>query len=225
MSVAANDGSCCPMRDAANQCDPTDIWVVRSVEVTLRDPATDLPIAGVAPRIFPCQQREATTAFDLPSGTYAIGLAADVFDGAGNPAPSAVPPPEVHTIVRGDVVNLQVIEIGVHPLPVSGAGPFPCRWRAADGYLLSMARVDLRRWAACRALKPGRGVMAPMRRADGRLRCRASAVGGGARSARCVPHLVLTPAHGARLGAVAARHQWLRRAHLRRVSCSTARRC
>ena len=28
-----------------------------------------------------------------------------------------VPPPEVHTIVRGEVVNLQDIEIGVHPLP------------------------------------------------------------------------------------------------------------
>jgi hypothetical protein len=126
MSTAANDGSCCSDLDPAKQCAVSSIWVVRAVSVTLRDPTTGQPIEGVAPKTFPCQKREDTTAFDLPSGSYAIGLTAPAFDGAGNPAPSEVPPPEVHTIVRGDVVNLQDIEIGVHPLPSSSpAVPLP----------------------------------------------------------------------------------------------------
>ncbi len=115
--VRANDGSCCSDLDVAGNCQPTSIWVVRSVSVTLRDPSTGVPVSGIAPRQFPCDRRESTTAFDLPAGTYAIGLSADVFDGSGNPAPGVVPPPEVHTIVSGEVVNLQDIQIGVQPLP------------------------------------------------------------------------------------------------------------
>jgi hypothetical protein len=126
MSTAANDGSCCSDLDQAKQCAVVSIWVVRAVTVTLRDPTTDEPIAGVAPRMFPCEKREETTAFELPSGTYAIGLTAEVFDGAGRRVPGVVPPPEVHTIVRGEVVNLQDIEIGVHPLPsASPSVPLP----------------------------------------------------------------------------------------------------
>ncbi|HWE27564.1 MAG TPA: hypothetical protein VHB97_06145 [Polyangia bacterium] len=121
MSARASDGSCCSDHDQARQCLPTSIWVVHSVSVVLRDPSTDEPVAGVAPRTFPCDKRESTTAFDLPAGTFAIGLTADIFDGAGNPAPGVVPPPEVHTIVRGEVVNLQDIEIGVQPLPSTGS--------------------------------------------------------------------------------------------------------
>ena len=123
--VAANDGSCCSNRDTTGNCDATSIWVVRSVSVTLRDPTTDVPTPGVMPRQFPCDKRESTTAFDLPTGTYAIGLSADVFDGMNNRAPSVVPPPEVHTIVRGDVVNLQDIQIGVQPLPTGNRVPLP----------------------------------------------------------------------------------------------------
>ncbi len=117
MSAGANDGSCCSDVNGSHMCDPTSIWVVRSVSVVLRDPTTGVPAPGIAPRTFPCDDRESTTAFDLPEGTFAIGLTADVFDGAGNPLASIVPPPEVHTIVRGEVVNLQDIEIGVQPLP------------------------------------------------------------------------------------------------------------
>jgi hypothetical protein len=119
MSAAANDESCCAALDPARQCDPTSTWVVRSVSVILSDPASGEPAPGIAPRTFPCEKRESTTAFDLPAGTYAIGLSAQVFDGGGKPAVGVVPPPEVHTIVRGEVVNLQDIEIGVQPLPSS----------------------------------------------------------------------------------------------------------
>jgi len=124
MMVAASDGTCCS--DVfANSCSSISIWVVRSVSVTLRDPSTGLPVAGVEPRTFPCKQRESTTQFDLPVGTFAIGLSADAFDGEGKPVPSVVPPPEVHTIVRGEVVNLQDIQIGVQPLPSGRPVPLP----------------------------------------------------------------------------------------------------
>lgn len=127
MSAAANDGSCCAELDNSGNCAVTAIWVVRSVSITLRDPSTGEAIAGVASPTFPCKNRESTTAFDLPPGTFAIGVCAAVFDGRGAPAPSAVPPPEVRTIIRGEVVNLQDVEIGVQPLPSTGVGvPLPC---------------------------------------------------------------------------------------------------
>ncbi|HEX6835196.1 MAG TPA: hypothetical protein VF334_01420 [Polyangia bacterium] len=125
MSVAASDHSCCSDLDNAGNCLATSTWVVRSVSVTLRDPSTDQRVPGIEPRQFPCDKRESTTAFDLPPGTYAIGLCADVFDGMGNRAPGVVPPPEVHTIVRGEVVNLQDIQIGVQPLPPGVPVPLP----------------------------------------------------------------------------------------------------
>ena len=125
-NARSNDGSCCSDHDPARNCAVDSIWVVRAVSVVLRDPSSDEPIPGIEPRTFPCEKRESTTAFDLPEGRFAIGLGADVFDGHGNPAPGAVPPPEVHTIVRGEVVNLQDIEIGVQPLPSSAPGvPLP----------------------------------------------------------------------------------------------------
>jgi hypothetical protein len=127
MSAGVNDHSCCSDRDSAGNCPVTSTWVVRSVSVTLRDPSTDQPIAGVGPRVFPCDKRESTTAFDLPEGTFAIGLTADVFDGENHPAPHVVPPPQVHTIVRGEVVNLQDIQIGVQPLPTGNRVPLPPR--------------------------------------------------------------------------------------------------
>jgi hypothetical protein len=117
-SVAANDGSCC-LDQAAHACTAANAWIVRDVAITLRDPSTGEAIdvtAEVKPK--QCRTRETTTDFVLPVGTFAIGLQANVFDGAGHPAPVQIPPPEVRTIVRGEVVNLQIIEIGVNPLPL-----------------------------------------------------------------------------------------------------------
>ena len=126
-TARSNDGSCCSDHDPSKNCDASSIWVVRSVSVILRDPVTDAPVPGIDARTIPCAQRESTTAFDLPAGTFAIGLSACVFDGMNHPEPSIVPPPEVHTIVRGDVVNLQDIEIAVQPLPSTPSGvPLPC---------------------------------------------------------------------------------------------------
>ena len=117
MMAAANDGSCCSNVIAGGICDSSSIWVVRSVAVVLQDPTTGVPEPGIPPVQFPCEKRESTTAFNLPPGTYAIGLDAAVFDGQGNPAPFVVPPAENRTILKGEVVNLQDIEIGVQPLP------------------------------------------------------------------------------------------------------------
>ncbi|HEX8951115.1 MAG TPA: hypothetical protein VF945_04685 [Polyangia bacterium] len=125
-SVAAVDGSCCSDLDPSHNCQVFSTWVVPFVSVTLRDPSTAQPVPGIDTRTFLCERRESTTAFVLPAGTFAIGLSADVFDGRGNPAPGVVPPPEVRTIVRGEVVNLQDIQIGVQPLPAArGAVPLP----------------------------------------------------------------------------------------------------
>lgn len=120
-----NNGACCSDHDEARNCAVSSIWVVPSVSVILRDPSTDDPIPGIEARTFLCEKRESTTAFDLPAGTFAIGLAVAVTDGMGKPVPAALPPPEVHTIVRGEVVNLQDIEIGVQPLPTGPGAPLP----------------------------------------------------------------------------------------------------
>jgi hypothetical protein len=113
--AATNDGSCCRQPHPAGLCDFSAEWVVRDVSITLRDPTTgELVLAGEP---FKCSTREKTTRFVLPTGTFAIGLDAAVFDGHGAPVPVYLPPPEVRTIVRAEVVNLQIIEVGVHPLP------------------------------------------------------------------------------------------------------------
>ena len=113
--AATDDGSCCRPPHPAGQCDFSAEWVVRNVSITLRDPTTgELVLAGES---FKCSQREKTTKFVLPTGTFAIGLDAAVVDGHGMPVPVFLPPPEVRTIVRAEVVNLQIIEVGVHRLP------------------------------------------------------------------------------------------------------------
>lgn len=114
-SVAANDGKCCVVQEA-HACSLLNPWIVRTVGITLYDPASGAAVLAVEPK--PCKTRETTTDFVLPVGTFAIGLSADVVDGAGVAAPVQVPPPEVRTIVRGEVVNLQIIEVGVNPLPL-----------------------------------------------------------------------------------------------------------
>lgn len=112
-----NDGLCCD-RDfaSAGACGAGNAWIVRTVAITVRDPTSGASVLDLPAS--PCTKREETTNFDLPEGDFAIGITADVVDGQGNPAASQIPPPEVRTIVRGEVVNLQIIEIGVNPLPL-----------------------------------------------------------------------------------------------------------
>jgi hypothetical protein len=113
--LVANHGYCCRLRDQNSDCTADNAWVVQTVGIVLSDAATGGFVEDVSP--FNCNSRERTTKFVLPAGSFAIGLEAVVVDGNGARAPVALPPPEVRTILKGEVVNLQVIEIGVHPLP------------------------------------------------------------------------------------------------------------
>jgi hypothetical protein len=110
-------GACCrlPHDGVGGQCGFDAEWVVHTVNITLRDPTTgELVLTGEP---FKCTTREKTTEFILPTGTFAIGLDANVTNGHNQPVPVFLPPPEVRTIVRAGVVNLQIIEVGVHRLP------------------------------------------------------------------------------------------------------------
>jgi hypothetical protein len=120
--VKAGDGSCCRCHTqaiCATQDDCVNTWQIESVTVELADATTGAPIASNLPS-FPCSLREKTTGFTLTPGTFAISLAArnQIGDGMNVPAPVSLPPPSVRTVIRGDVVNLDVIEIGVNPLPL-----------------------------------------------------------------------------------------------------------
>ena len=118
--VKASDGACCIFRDSkTGLCLPSNTWEIESVSVNLADATTGAAVpTGLPP--FECSLREKTTAFVLPPGTFAISLGATnvVGDGMNVMAPTALPPPSVRTIIRGEVVNLDVIEIGVDPLPL-----------------------------------------------------------------------------------------------------------
>src|SRR4051794_12619017 len=77
--TATDDGSCCRLPHPRGQCDFSANWVVRTINITLRDPTTgELVLVGDP---FRCSQREKTTEFVLPTGPYAIGLDAVVQDG------------------------------------------------------------------------------------------------------------------------------------------------
>jgi hypothetical protein len=117
--VKAADGSCCNQRDAtSNLCLPSNPWIIESVNIVMGEATTGTPIQTPL-KPFACSLREKTTPFVLQPGTFAVSLAAtnDIGDGMNVPAPVALPPPSVRTITSGDVVNLDVIEIGVNPLP------------------------------------------------------------------------------------------------------------
>jgi hypothetical protein len=87
--------------------------VVRDLRIVLSNPSTNEMVPSPS---FLCEFGEHTTQFTMPTGLWFIGLFARVEDGAGRPVPWTVPPPEMHTIVKGDIVNLQEIEVGVNPL-------------------------------------------------------------------------------------------------------------
>jgi hypothetical protein len=117
----AADGSCCRFRDQSNLCEPGNVWVVHNVQLVLTNPITgeDVPLPGDgSDGTFLCSQRERTTQFDIQPATYAMSLTALVTSGTGMPTHGEFPPPQMDTVVSGDVVNLQAVEIGVNPLPV-----------------------------------------------------------------------------------------------------------
>ncbi len=123
--VQAANGDCCYYRDTqTNQCTAANAWEIQNdMRIVLADPSTGtvVTLAQPLPPFF-CSLREKTTAFIVPPGTYAVSLTVTNIDGSGQAAPVALPSPSVREIIAGDVVNLDVIEIGVNPLPLPGPG-------------------------------------------------------------------------------------------------------
>ncbi len=103
---------CCRVEDKT--CNSSN-WLVYEVYVVLANAETGVAMdLGSEEPIAPCAARELTSKFDLPTGTWAISLAANASD-MGTPV--VTPAPQLRDIESGAVVNLDVVEIGVDPLP------------------------------------------------------------------------------------------------------------
>jgi hypothetical protein len=115
-------GVCCPIAPG-DVCAPENAWIVDSVHIVLGDPDSGGPIPGIADKlVYPCSEREATTGWTLPVGRYAVSLSAAAHDGNDQPVQAATPAAEVRDLTAGGVVNLQVIEVSVDPLPLPAVG-------------------------------------------------------------------------------------------------------
>ncbi len=109
-SLASGDGTgaceCAADNDACKACP----WRVQSVKLVVQDPLTLAPApVDEVDVTFPCRVREATTRFAIPEGRWALSLKA--FEQGTTPAP------DVRDVKRGQINNLDVIEISVCPLP------------------------------------------------------------------------------------------------------------
>jgi hypothetical protein len=112
-------GVCCPIANN-DVCTEQNAWIVDGVQIVLRDPATgdinrDPHLGNFSYR---CAEREATTDWSLPVGRWAVSLIAQAHDYNGMTVQAATPAPEVRDLTAGGVVNLQVIEVAVDPLPL-----------------------------------------------------------------------------------------------------------
>jgi hypothetical protein len=119
----AEIGVCCPIA-ANNICDARNAWIVQDVQIVLADPATgDVNMdPHLAQFSYHCAEGEATTDWSLPVGRWAVSLSARAHDVAGKPVQAATPAAEVRDLTAGGVVNLQVIEVAVDPLPLPTPG-------------------------------------------------------------------------------------------------------
>ncbi len=115
-------GVCCPIA-RGDLCTTENAWIVDSVHIVLGDPNSGDPIPVIADNlVYPCSEREATTGWTLPVGRYAVSLSAAAHDGNDQPVQAATPAAEVRDLTAGGVVNLQVIEVAVDPLPLPAMG-------------------------------------------------------------------------------------------------------
>src|SRR5262249_46872257 len=115
------DGKACSL--TGTSC--ADSWTVHRVRLVIADPTTGMEMlpAGDTRVEFACRQREATTPFELTPGTFLMSLRGfDPCRAAPNDE-GVTPAPTVRTIKKAEVVNLDVIEIGVRPLPRGGQVP------------------------------------------------------------------------------------------------------
>ena len=93
-------------------------WEIDLVRLLIVDPEdpTVVPIDPEKAK-FLCNQREATTPFQIKPGRYALSLASFTVAGGVETRTGATPAPTVRTIKQAEIVNLDVVEIGVHSIP------------------------------------------------------------------------------------------------------------
>jgi hypothetical protein len=111
--VGQSDGSCAHVEADMS---PVSSWRIFKVRLVLADASGELPKDDRL--IFKCSVREAVTPFTLPLGTFAMSLRA-VDENDDIDTSVITPAPAVRTIRRGEVVNLDVVELGIHPQPLA----------------------------------------------------------------------------------------------------------
>lgn len=112
----------------SGDCAPEYGWTVHRIEVELTEETTDQPMLKGDPRlVFNCSSREATTPFIIPPGNYAIRLRAvdpTRQSATGESCVEGHTPPAVTRRVRqGDIVNVDVVEVGILFPPAAGSCP------------------------------------------------------------------------------------------------------
>lgn len=106
-------GACCEAAGGNKACAGQPGWRVTRVRVVIADPSTGVEISNPPSGLdATCSARELTTPFTLTPGLFAITLRA--FDPA---APDVVeaesPSPEIRTVRKAEIVNLDVVELSV----------------------------------------------------------------------------------------------------------------
>jgi len=115
----AADGSC---------IGPDGAWVVHNIALMVADPVTGAVIAIDPPTeiLFSCRQREATTGFRIPLGRFTFDLCPFSTDSTVCDE-GVTPGPAIRTVRKAEIINLDVIQIGVRAprpmLPVPTPGP------------------------------------------------------------------------------------------------------
>jgi hypothetical protein len=113
--ISDGNGVCCQTRVDGQPCGPASGWIIPRVRLRLEDPTTDGVVNPDLPGLTAeCGARELTTPFDLPSGTYAITLVAyNPADPDASCAEAQSPLPEIRSVKKADIVQLDVVELSV----------------------------------------------------------------------------------------------------------------
>jgi hypothetical protein len=120
--ISQPDGSC------AGDAPPLAAWRIEKVRLVLANPVT-----GDEARpdlLFNCNQREAITPFSLPVDTFALSLRA--VNGGLDDSGVVTPAPSVRQLKAREVVNLDVVALGIHPVPLA----------AFDGGVVDLSAPD-----------------------------------------------------------------------------------
>lgn len=103
-------------------------WTIERVRIRIESidpadaPGTRAEILALDPNLeFPCNVREGTTPFIIPNGIYAFSVLAIAASADDAHTVGLVPPPIIRTVDGTEIINLDVMEIGVRPLTLSGA--------------------------------------------------------------------------------------------------------